>query len=125
MIRILLVVIINVYNKYIGIEFGGLAGIAITVISFDVSILSIMISRIGYEYADVRKNVMVILIIMWCLMNIMAALINMIEQNSRHSYELIMLERERETREIYDNIKSGQEELRDMRHDIKNRLSWG
>lgn len=124
MIRILLVVIINVYNKYIGIEFGRLAGIAITVISFVVSILSIMISRIGYEYADVRKNVMVILIIMWCLMNIMAALINMIEQNSRHSYELIMLERERETnREIYDNIKSGQEELRDMRHDIKNRLS--
>lgn len=124
MIRILLVVIINVYNKYIGIEFGGLAGIAITVISFVVSILSIMISRIGYEYADVRKNVMVILIIMWCLMNIMAALINMIEQNSRHSYELIMLERERETNsEIYDNIKSGQEELRDMRHDIKNRLS--
>ena len=124
MIRILLVVIVNIYNKYIGIEFGGLAGIAITVISFVVSILSIMISRIGYEYADVRKNVMVILIIMWCLMNVMAALINMIEQNSRHSYELIMLERERETnREIYDNIKSGQEELRDMRHDIKNRLS--
>lgn len=124
MIRILIVVIINIYNKYIGIEFGRLAGIAITLTSFVGSILSIMISRIGYEYAIVRKNVMVILFIMWCLMNIMAALINMIEQNSRHSYELIMLERERETnREIYDNIKLGQEELRNMRHDIKNRLS--
>lgn len=65
-----------------------------------------------------------VLIILWCITNIIAMLINMIEQNSRHSYEIIMLERERQTnREIYDNIKSGQEELRDIRHDIKNRLS--
>lgn len=124
MVRILIVILVDVYDKYIGIKLGRLAGTAIAVTSLGITVACIMVSKMAYKYVDTRPIVLSVLIILWCITNIIAMLINMIEQNSRHSYEIIMLERERQTnREIYDNIKSGQEELRDIRHDIKNRLS--
>ena len=124
MIKIIFIILVNVYKKYIGVEFGKIGGTAITFTSLSVTMLIVLVSRIGYEYIQIRHSITVILVILWLFMNIIVIFINAIERSNRYSYELIMLERERETnRKIYDNIKAGQEELRNIRHDMKNRLN--
>ena len=124
MIKIIFIILVNVYKNYIGVEFGKIGGTAITFTSLSVTMLIVLVSRIGYEYIQIRHSITVILVILWLFMNIIVIFINAIERSNRYSYELIMLERERETnRKIYDNIKAGQEELRNIRHDMKNRLN--
>jgi histidine kinase-, DNA gyrase B-, and HSP90-like ATPase len=123
-IKILLSILINIYERYVGINYGKTAGIAIALVSLSLTIVMIISSRIGYAYPGTRHSIIMLIIALWLLSNVMAIMINMIEQNNRYSYELIMLERERETNiKVYDNIRSGQEELRNIRHDIKNRLN--
>ena len=123
-IKILLSILINIYERYVGINYGKTAGIAIALVSLSLTIVMIISSRIGYAYPGTRDSIIMLIIALWLLSNVMAIMINMIEQNNRYSYELIMLERERETNiKVYDNIRSGQEELRNIRHDIKNRLN--
>ena len=123
-IKILLSIIINIYERYVEINYGNTAGMAIALVSLSLTIVMIISSRIGYAYPETRHSIIMLIIALWLLSNVMAIIINMIEQNNRYSYELIMLERERETNiKVYDNIRSGQEELRNIRHDIKNRLN--
>ena len=123
-IKILLSIIINIYERYVEINYGKTAGIAIALVSLSLTIVMIISSRIGYAYPETRHSIIMLIIALWLLSNVMTIIINMIEQNNRYSYELIMLERERETNiKVYDNIRSGQEELRNIRHDIKNRLN--
>lgn len=123
-IKILLYIIINIYERYVEINYGNTAGMAIALVSLSLTIVMIISSRIGYAYPETRHSIIMLIIALWLLSNVMAIIINMIEQNNRYSYELIMLERERETNiKVYDNIRSGQEELRNIRHDIKNRLN--
>jgi len=123
-IKILLSIIINIYESYVEINYGKTAGIAIALVSLSLTIVMIISSRIGYAYPETRHSIIMLIIALWLLSNVMTIIINMIEQNNRYSYELIMLERERETNiKVYDNIRSGQEELRNIRHDIKNRLN--
>ena len=122
--REMLTIIINIYERYVEINYGNTAGMAIALVSLSLTIVMIISSRIGYAYPETRHSIIMLIIALWLLSNVMAIIINMIEQNNRYSYELIMLERERETNiKVYDNIRSGQEELRNIRHDIKNRLN--
>ena len=124
MTRILFMIVINIYDKYVGISLGRLAGIAVMFTSISAVGLIIMLSRLGYAYSEARKSITILIILIMAVFNIIDVFINTIEQNNRYNYELMLLERERETNiKIYDNIRSGQEELRNIRHDIKNRLN--
>ena len=82
MVRILIVILVDVYDKYIGIKLGRLAGTAIAVTSLGITVACIMVSKMAYKYVDTRPIVLAVLIILWCITNIIAVLINMIEQNS-------------------------------------------
>ena len=105
-IKILLSIIINIYERYVEINYGNTAGMAIALVSLSLTIVMIISSRIGYAYPETRHSIIMLIIALWLLSNVMAIIINMIEQNNRYSYELIMLERERETNiKVYDNIR--------------------
>ena len=55
MVRILIVILVDVYDKYIGIKLGRLAGTAIAVTSLGITVACIMVSKMAYKYVDKKK----------------------------------------------------------------------
>ena len=47
MVRILIVILVDVYDKYIGIKLGRLAGTAIAVTSLGITVACIMVSKMA------------------------------------------------------------------------------
>lgn len=77
-------------------------------------------------YTQVQDSTRCLLFLFFCFIanNILMILIMQMDTDIKHSYEEDILKIEIETNtKLYDNIIEAKEELRDIRHDLKNRLN--
>lgn len=77
-------------------------------------------------YTQVQNSTRCLLFLFFCFIanNILMILIMQMDTDIKHSYEedILKIEIENNTK-LYDNIIEAKEELRDIRHDLKNRLN--
>lgn len=122
-VDIFIIILFEVYNAGRRNE---LAGSVCGVLIFVAAVQTVIIMLVNDIFADNIKNEKCVFIIwlMFIAGNILLVLIVHICTNIRNDYEENVLKIELETnRKLYNNILDAKEELRDIRHDLKNRLN--
>ena len=113
------------YNNYRKVSIGRITDIAVIMTVVAQNIILMMVYKLMTQQINDRYVLYVILMIVICLAKDIVC-ISMIEidTGARHSYEEDILKIQIDTNNrLYGNIKEAQEELKDIRHDLKNRLN--
>ena len=113
------------YNNYRKVSVSRITDIAVIMTVVVQNIILMMVYKLMPQQINDRYVVYVILMIVICIAKDIVC-ISMIEidTSARHSYEEDILKIQIDTNNrLYGNIKEAQEELKDIRHDLKNRLN--
>lgn len=113
------------YNNYRKVSIGRITYIAVIMTVVAQNIILMMVYKLMPQQINDRYVVYVILMFVICIAKDIVC-ISMIEidTGARHSYEEDILKIQIDTNNrLYGNIKEAQEELKDIRHDLKNRLN--
>ena len=110
------------YNNYRKVSVSRITDIAVIMTVVVQNIILMMVYKLMPQQINDRYVVYVILMIVICIAKDIVC-ISMIEidTSARHSYEEDILKIQIDR--LYGNIKEAQEELKDIRHDLKNRLN--
>ena len=113
------------YNNYRKVSVSRITDIAVIMTVVAQNIILMMVYKLMPQQINDRYVLYVILMFVICIAKDIVC-ISMIEidTGARHSYEEDILKIQIDTNNrLYGNIKEAQEELKDIRHDLKNRLN--
>ena len=111
------------YNNYRKVSIGRITDIAVIMTVVAQNIILMMVYKLMTQQINDRYVLYVILMIVICIAkDIVCISMVEIDTGARHSYEEDILKIHTNNR-LYGNIKEAQEELKDIRHDLKNRLN--
>lgn len=113
------------YNDYRKLNMYKITNIAIIIVCIMQSIIIILFRWLITRVSDREYMVCFIIMLVSCIAkNIICICMIEINENARYSYENDVIKIEIYTNNLlYENIKEAQEELKDIRHDLKNRLN--
>lgn len=113
------------YNNYRKVSIGRITDIAVIMTVVAQNIILMMVYKLMTQQINDRYVLYVILMIVICIAkDIVCISMVEIDTGARHSYEEDILKIQIDTNNrLYGNIKEAQEELKDIRHDLKNRLN--
>ena len=122
--KVICLVMFGVYKRYVQYTSNNIYYVAVTVIKIIGAVINICVYSAVKSIGYYNASIIVVLLLINVLIDTGIVFLNIVRNYASVSYEREMLEQEIETcRILYDNIKTGQDELRDIRHDIKNRLN--
>ena len=113
------------YNNYRKVSVSRITDIAVIMTVVVQNIILMLVYKLMPQQINDRYVLYVILMFVICIAKDIVC-ISMIEidTGARHSYEEDILKIQIDTNNrLYGNIKEAQEELKDIRHDLKNRLN--
>ena len=114
----------DVYKRYVQYTYNNVYYVAVTVMKIICAVINICVYSAVKSIGYYNASIIVVILFINVLTDTGIVFLNIVRNYANVSYEREMLEQEIETcRILYDNIKTGQDELRDIRHDIKNRLN--
>ena len=114
----------DVYKRYVQYTYNNVYYVAVTVMKIIGAVINICVYSAVKSIGYYNASIIVVILFINVLTDTGIVFLNIVRNYASVSYEREMLEQEIETcRILYDNIKTGQDELRDIRHDIKNRLN--
>ena len=113
------------YNNYRKVSIGRITDIAVIMTVVAQNIILMLVYKLMPQQINDRYVIYVILMIVICIAkDIVCISMVEIDTGARHSYEEDILKIQIDTNNrLYGNIKEAQEELKDIRHDLKNRLN--
>lgn len=122
--KVICLVMFGVYKRYVQYTYNNVYYVAVTVMKIIGAVINICVYSAVKSIGYYNASIIVVILFINVLTDTGIVFLNIVRNYASVSYEREMLEQEIETcRILYDNIKTGQDELRDIRHDIKNRLN--
>lgn len=122
--KVICLVMFGAYKRYVQYTYNNVYYVAVTVMKIIGAVINICVYSAVKSIGYYNASIIVVILFINVLTDIGIVFLNIVRNYASVSYEREMLEQEIETcRILYDNIKTGQDELRDIRHDIKNRLN--
>lgn len=122
--KVICLVMFGAYKRYEQYTYNNVYYVAVTVMKIIGAVINICVYSAVKSIGYYNASIIVVILFINVLTDTGIVFLNIVRNYASVSYEREMLEQEIETcRILYDNIKTGQDELRDIRHDIKNRLN--
>lgn len=122
--KVICLVMFGAYKRYVQYTHNNVYYVAVTVMKIIGAVINICVYSAVKSIGYYNASIIVVILFINVLTDTGIVFLNIVRNYASVSYEREMLEQEIETcRILYDNIKTGQDELRDIRHDIKNRLN--
>lgn len=122
--KVICLVMFGAYKRYVQYTYNNVYYVAVTVMKIIGAVINICVYSAVKSIGYYNASIIVVILFINVLTDTGIVFLNIVKNYASVSYEREMLEQEIETcRILYDNIKTGQDELRDIRHDIKNRLN--
>lgn len=122
--KVICLVMFGAYKRYVQYTYNNVYYVAVTVMKIIGAVINICVYSAVKSIGYYNASIIVVILFINVLTDTGIVFLNIVRNYASVSYEREMLEQEIETcRILYDNIKTGQDELRDIRHDIKNRLN--
>lgn len=122
--KVICLVMFGAYKRYVQYTYNNVYYVAVTVMKIIGAVINICVYSAVKSIGYYNASIIVVILFINVLTDTGIVFLNIVRNYASVNYEREMLEQEIETcRILYDNIKTGQDELRDIRHDIKNRLN--
>lgn len=122
--KVICLVMFGAYKRYVQYTYNNVYYVAVTVMKIIGAVINICVYSAVKSIGYYNASIIVVILFINVLTDTGIVFLNIVRNYASVSYEREMLEQEIETcRILYDNIKTGQDELRDIRHDIKNWLN--
>ena len=122
--KVICLVMFGAYKRYVQYTYNNVYYVAVTVMKIIGAVINICVYSAVKSIGYYNASIIVVILFINVLTDTGIVFLNIVRNYASVSYEREMLEQEIETcRILYDNIKTGQDELSDIRHDIKNRLN--